>query len=135
DRDRLAGAYVEMLPRILYPLMLVVFIGGVVMFLMVVIMPKLTRICAEMDAPLPEQTTQLIDAFQVIDDYSGLLALGVLGVIAAAVLVGLSPTLRWYLPGIGRLTRWEAQGLVLRMLGTLTGVGRPVPEALGLLAD
>jgi type IV pilus assembly protein PilC len=36
---------------------------------------------------------------------------------------------------LNRLYRWEAQGMILRMLAELLAARRPAPEALGLLAD
>jgi type II secretory pathway component PulF len=46
-----------------------------------------------------------------------------------------SPAARWHLPILGRLYRWEVQGLVLRMLAALLDAGQPVPDALQRLAD
>src|SRR5205807_10602683 len=52
----------------------------------------------------------------------------------AGVLIA-APTTRWFFPGIGRLTRMHVQGRVLLMLGILLETGRPLPEALDVLAD
>jgi type II secretory pathway component PulF len=138
DRDRLAGVWLEVMPRILYPLLLFLFVTGNTLFLGTYIIPKFQRIFGEFGEPLPETTTALFGAADHIQDALGdfwpviLLAVPV-GFIAVVLLI-LIPAVRWHVPLLSRLYRWEAQGLVLRMLGALIDVGRPAPEALGLLA-
>jgi type IV pilus assembly protein PilC len=71
-RDRLAGAWLEIVPRLVYPLLLLLFIAGVTSFLMVVIMPKMQRIFRDFDEPLPAATQRLIDVWdRVIGWLSG----------------------------------------------------------------
>jgi type IV pilus assembly protein PilC len=135
DRDRLAGVWLEIIPRVVYPLMILLFVSGITMFLMVNIAPKLKRIFDDFGYNLPWVTLRLFDAAYVVADYGGLVVLAILGMAGLAAVLILSPWVRWWFPIIGRLTRWEAQGLVFRMLGALIDVGRPAPEALGLLAD
>lgn len=134
DRDRLAGAWLEVMPRVLYPLVLLLFIGGVTTFLSIMIVPKFKKIFDDFKEPLPPLSAWLFDTLDTIGDYAGAIVLSLIGVFGLVAIVVFSPSVRWYLPIVGRLFRWEAQGLVLRMLGTLFEVGRPAPEALGLLA-
>jgi type IV pilus assembly protein PilC len=134
DRDRLAGAWLEVMPRILYPLILFLFIGLVTAFLTLAIVPKFKRIFDDFKEPLPPLSAWLFNTLDTIGDYVGVIILGLMGIMGLVAVVVFSPTVRWHLPIVGRLFRWEAQGLVLRMLGTLFEVGRPAPEALGLLA-
>src|SRR5204862_8299845 len=132
DRERLAGAWLEVVPRLVYPLVLLVFVGGITAFLMVIVMPRLRRIFDDFGEPLPTVTVRLIDVSSDVSDH---LAVAVLAIPAAMLLASVliaSPAVRWYVPLLGRLYRWEVQGLVLRMLGALVEVGRPAPEALGL---
>jgi type IV pilus assembly protein PilC len=135
DRDRLAGAWLELAPRLLYPLLLLLFIGGIGTFLMLSVMPRMQRIFADFGEPLPALTQRLLTALDGWDDYQDALILAVPVAVLLAVLLALSPAVRWYLPVLGRVFRWEAQGLVLRMLGVLVEVGWPAPKALQLLAD
>jgi type IV pilus assembly protein PilC len=135
DRERLAGAWLEIVPRLLYPLVLLLFIMGITTFLMTFIMPKLERIFSDFGEELPEVTQRLVTFWEGVAEYQGLISAATpLVLLLAAVLIA-DPTARWHLPLFGRLYRWEIQGLVLRMLGNLLEVGRPVPESLTLLAD
>src|SRR5437764_6964312 len=47
DRERLAGAWLEIVPRLMYPLLLLLIILGITGFLMSFIMPKLQRIFSD----------------------------------------------------------------------------------------
>jgi type II secretory pathway component PulF len=135
DRDRLAGAWIEVLPRILYPLLLLIFISGITTFLALSIVPKFKKIFDDFKMNLPPVTEWLIQAMMYIADFLSLVIAGIALAVALGILILGTPTIRWYVPIVGRLFRWEARGLVLRMLGLLFEVGRPAPEALGLLAD
>src|SRR5437763_7360992 len=135
DSERLAGAWLEIVPRLLYPLILLLIISGITTFLMVAIMPKLQRIFSDFGEELPAVTQQLMAAWEAFNEYQGWVSAGVPLVLLLAAILIADPTARWYLPVFGRLYRWEVQGLVLRMLGTLLEVGRPAPEALATLAE
>src|SRR5579871_4063922 len=130
DSPRLAGAWLEIVPRLVYPLVLLLIILGITGFLMSFIAPKLQRIFGEFNRELPAVTQRLLDGWESFTDYAGLVAVAFpLVLLLAAVLVA-NPTARWHLPLFGRLYRWETQGLVLRMLGALLEADRPAPEAL-----
>jgi type IV pilus assembly protein PilC len=135
DRERTASAWLELVPRLLYPLFLVWVLFSVTTFLMVAIMPKFKRIFDEFGMTLPAVTRGLIEAWSNSELVGPLVGLGFLGAGTLVALVAFSPVARWYVPGAGRLYRWEVQGQVLRLLGTLTDVGTPAPAALRLLAD
>jgi type II secretory pathway component PulF len=135
DRERLAGAWLEIVPRLLYPLVLLLVISGITTFLMTAIMPKLERIFSDFGEELPEVTQWLVTAWDEFSDYQFLVSAAFPALILLAAVLIANPTARWHLPFFGRLYRWEAQGLVLRMLGTLLEVGRPAPESLALLAE
>jgi type II secretory pathway component PulF len=135
DRERLAGTWLEIVPRLLYPVLLLLFISGVGGFLHISIMPKMRRIFQDFDEPLPPMTSRLGKLFDFLQDSERLVGLVFLfGMVLVSVLIA-SPAARWYMPVFGRLYRWDVQGLVLRMLGALLEVGRPAPEALQRLAD
>src|SRR5207249_433358 len=99
------------------------------------IMPKMKRIFSDFDEPLPPVTDALVRGWAALGDYEGIVAAVIpLVVLVVAALIA-SPGVRWYTPFLGRLYRWEAQGLILRMLSALVEVGRPIPKALALLAE
>jgi general secretion pathway protein F len=135
DRDRLAGAWLEVMPRILYPVLLLFFIGGVLAFLTLNIVPKYKRIFADFDMHFPTVTEYLFRGVIYVGDSIAIVVLGLLAVLGVGAILVCSRSLRWRLPFIGRLFRWDDQGLALRMLGTMFEVGRPATEALGMLAD
>lgn len=138
DRDRLAGAWLEVVPRVLYPFVVLLFVGGVTLFIAIRIVPKLKALFKDFGEQLPPITTMLFDAIDGAKQYGDLVAMG--AVMAFCVAIGTvvlfsSATVRWHLPLVGRLFRWDLQGVVLRLLGSLIEVSKPAPEALGLLAD
>jgi type II secretory pathway component PulF len=134
NRERLAGAWLEIVPRLLYPVLLLLFITGIGGFLHVQIMPKMRKIFSDFDEPLPAMTSGLGWLFDFLRESERLVGLVVMsGILAVSVLIA-SPAVRWHLPLLGRLYRWDVQGLVLRMLGALLEAGRPAPEALERLA-
>jgi type II secretory pathway component PulF len=60
--------------------------------------------------------------------------LALVAVFQVVGLIVLSSAVRWRMPGLNRLVRMSVQSRVLRMLGVLIDVGKPVPESLQLLA-
>lgn len=133
-QQRYATVWLEVMPRLAYPIALLFFLGGITGFWMVFIYPKLMRIFQEYTMPLPWQTALLGDICSGLGDYPWLLPTGVvLGLGVVSVLIG-SPSARWHCPGIGRLYRGHVQAQVLRLLGLLLTAGKTVPESLHLLA-
>jgi type II secretory pathway component PulF len=120
-------------PRLIYPLLVLVFVTALTAFLMTFILPKFKRIFQEFGLNLPQTTRYLGDAWEWLEDFDLLLVLGV-AVPTALAAVAFSPTLRWHAPGFGALYRWGVQADVLRTLGRLLAVGRTVPAALAFLA-
>lgn len=134
-QQRYAAVWLEVIPRLAYPIALIFFLSGVTGFWMMFIYPKLERIYKEFNQELPWPTALLGDFCGVIRDYPWLVPACLLGLLAvASVLIG-SATARWYFPGVGRLYRGHVQGQVLRLLGLLLAAGKTVPESLRILAD
>jgi type IV pilus assembly protein PilC len=135
DRESLAAAWVELLPRLLYPFVVLLVVANVATFLMTVILPKYLRIFAEFGEKLPAATQWLRDLWGgAVEPFLALIPVGLVASIGLVVLLVGSPSARWRLPVFGRLYRWEVQGQVLRLLGSLVGAGRPAPTALRTLA-
>jgi len=135
DRERLTGVWLEIIPRLAYPLALLFFVVGIASFFMAQIMPRIERIFIDFKQPLPDMTVHLNTAWSRASNWWIVVAGAFAAIIGILSLLITSPTIRWHFPFVGRLYRWEVQGLILRMLGALVGAGRPVPESLGRLAD
>jgi type II secretory pathway component PulF len=130
-RTRQTTVWPEILPRVVYPLFLLLFLSGITGFWMTWIVPRLLRIFEDFDIELPALSEQLIDLWQPFVDA---LRWGFLGLAGLLLLLGISSTVRWYFPGLGRLYRMKVQSQVLKMLSLLLETGKPVPESLAVLA-
>jgi type II secretory pathway component PulF len=133
DRERTTAAWLELLPRLLYPAFLLFFIGCTLAFFFVNSMPRYKRIFEDFKLPLPTMTMYLIAGWQFVSDHMLFIAPAILVGIALVIGILVSPEFRWHVPIVGRLYRWDLQSLVFRSLGSLLEMGRPVPEALGIL--
>jgi type II secretory pathway component PulF len=132
---RPATLWLQITARLLYPLILLFVLFGIMSFWMTYILPKMQRIFYDFHQPFPETTERLIQGWYLIEEYEWVISLAFFGLVGLVLLLTFSSTLRWYLPGISRLYRMHVQGRVLKMLGVLLEAGKPVPEALGLLAN
>ncbi|CAN5353066.1 hypothetical protein BH10PLA2_BH10PLA2_33470 [soil metagenome] len=131
---RLTALWLEMLPRFLYPVMLIGFMIGLTSFWMTNVLPKLDRIYFDFDLELPVATLRLIDFGTYVLDHLGVLLLLVLiggGILA---LIFSSSYVLWYLPILGRLYRRHQQSNVLKLLSTLLRVDIPAPASVEMLA-
>jgi type IV pilus assembly protein PilC len=135
DRQRLTVAWLELVPRVVYPLVVLLFISGITAFLVVTIVPKFKKIFDEFGQKFPTITQTLVNYSWIAADFLFVLPATIFFAAVAGALVIASPAVRWYTPLLGRLYRWEAQGQVLRSLGVLVEAGKPVPESLHFLAE
>ncbi|MBN9520358.1 type II secretion system F family protein [bacterium] len=135
DRERWSAAWLEVAPRLLYPLLVLLFVSALTTFLMVFIVPRFKKIFDEFGQPLPESTQHLVAAWEAVEDFLPLIAPGVVLLLTALAAVVANPTLRWHTPLLGRLYRWGVQAEVLRTLGRLLAVGQTVPQALAFLGE
>lgn len=135
DREPFTASWLELLPRLVYPALLLMFIVGVTGFLMAIVIPKLKRIFLDFGRPMPEASLRLISGWAWLIDHAGTVGMVFLALCLLTATVVVSPSVRWRFPFIGRFYRWDVQGLVLRALGTMLSTGQPVPQSLGLLAE
>jgi type II secretory pathway component PulF len=133
-RWRLATAWLEALPRFIYPLLLLLFISGCLLFITFFITPRFEKIFHDFHLSLPEATQNVMWFARSFPGSGGMWMLLLLIASLIALLVA-SPTTRWYCPGVGRFSRMQVQSRVLSILGILLETERPLPEALDLLAD
>jgi type IV pilus assembly protein PilC len=135
SEERSTAAWLEIAPRLVYPLVVLLFVGLISIVLWVRIIPKFIRIFSDFGEKLPLITQAFAATYAWIDEYSDLLSLAVLlGTIAVAAVIA-SPTIRWRTPLLGRLYRWTVQAEILRALGLLLAAGRTVPQALEFLGN
>lgn len=134
-QTRLAPVWLEVVPRVTYPFLLLFFISGVLQFWIAFVGPKIEQIFHEFHMDLPEGTEWLFAFTDWLADYGWLILLAVPAVAVVVLFLVLDSTFRWYCPVVGRFYRRLLQSRVLRMLGILLETGKPVPEALGILAD
>jgi type II secretory pathway component PulF len=132
---RIATVWLQIVPRFLYPIMLLSFISAITAFLMMSVLPRFERIFDDFGQDLPEATARLQSLADLVSDFDWAISWTLLGLMALVALLIVSSTARWYFPGVARLYRKHVQGLVLKMLAVLLEVNKPVPEALALLAD
>lgn len=132
---RLGLVWLELLPRLFYPLLLLFFISGILSFWITFILPKMQKIFSEFGQDLPDATQRLADVQGLLGHAVAVLPAILLGLVLLASAIFLSSTLRWYLPGVARVYRRHAQSHVLTMLSVLLEANAPVPEALAVLAE
>lgn len=135
DRELTTAAWMELLPRFLYPFFLLLFVFAVTSFFMVAVAPRFKRIFEDFKLKLPAQSVWVMDGWGAIVSNAGLIIVVILVAIAIVVALIASPGFRWRFPVIGRLYGWDLQSLVLRSLGLLVEMGQPAPKALDLLQE
>ncbi|TMQ34229.1 MAG: hypothetical protein E6K70_08755 [Planctomycetota bacterium] len=134
-RNRLSGLWLEIMPRVFYPLALLALVCSILAFWSVYIAPKYQKIFADFGARLPEATTWTFNLGYLVESDWWILAVALITVKVLTFLVFVSATFRWYFPVVGRAYRSLVQSRMLHALSLLLSVGRPVPEALGRLRD
>jgi type IV pilus assembly protein PilC len=134
-RWRLTTIWLDLLPRLLYPLLLLLTSIGVVTYLMIFIVPKFEKIFKDFRIKLPYFTQLFIDISRSVIHNWPVVFLVSLGLVALVVLVMFHSTTTWYFPIVRRFYRPIVQSRVLKMLGLLLQTGQPVPQALGVLID
>jgi type IV pilus assembly protein PilC len=134
-RGRLATLWLELVPRLAYPLFLLLAINALLTFWMLYLVPRFQRIFRDDSLSLPEETERALALGYLAMSYSWILALAVPLLAALLVLLLVSPAFRWYFPVVGRLYRGYVHSQVLQALAFLLQLGRPAPEALGVLAE
>ena len=136
NRERESAAWIELIPTLAYPLFVLQVVSSILTFQTLIIFPKYLRIFQEFGmTPLPESTRIVMALGEWVNVCSPFIGLGVMLVLAVFSIVVTDSTVRWYTPFVGHIYGWELQGRLLRMLGALTAAGRPLPEALELLAQ
>ncbi len=133
-RSRLATLWLELLPRLAYPIALLLAINGLLAFWMIYIAPKYRKLFQDFRLSLPDETRRALVLGDVALSFSWLLGLAVPVLAVVLVLLLANRGFRWYFPVVGYLYRGYVRGQMLQALAFLLRARRPAPEALGLLA-
>jgi general secretion pathway protein F len=132
----------KILSALLYPMIMVVVGSGIMIVLMVVVVPQITQLFADMDKALPWNTQLLIAVSGFMGEYWWVLILG--GVLAWLVLRYWKKTpkgkkrwdrMRLKLPIFGDLGRKVAISRFGATLGTMLGAGVPLLRALEIVKN
>lgn len=129
-RTRHAQVWVSFVVTLLYPAVLVFIGNGITQFQQYYIVPKFKAILSDFGIATPLALELGLRAGDVLN----LLAVLTTILIAFAIALRLSSTLRWYTPGVASYYRTLVRARVLEMLALLVEVERPLPEVFEVLS-
>lgn len=126
---RTAPFWLELVPRMLYPCLVMLVMASNVAFLMIFIVPKFEKIFLEFKMRLPYATELLMASSRWCLEYPLILLVPLLaiGLVNAWLF---SSRVRWHFPVLGWLYRLKARGEFLQMLGIMLETGKPLHEIL-----
>jgi type IV pilus assembly protein PilC len=131
-RTSLGPVWVEVVARLSYPLTLLLFIAPMLVFWMVFIGPKMRKIFADFQVPLPSMTANIIlFSHWFLSAY----ALYFLAFVIVITFLVSSPEVRWWTPGLGHWDRAQIQSRVLGLLSVIVETGKPIPDGIRTLID
>jgi len=134
-RGRLTTVWLEAIPRVIYPIALLWFLGGITVFWMLFVFPKMQVIFRDFKMQLPAVTQQVANIADTVDQYRWAVSSVIAVCIALIILLMFNSSVRWFCPGVAFVYRMNVRSRVLRMLGILLDAGKPAPEALAILAE
>jgi general secretion pathway protein F len=127
----------QLINAMIYPVLMLVFSGGVAGVLLVKVIPNITQMLRDMKQPLPLATRIVMTMSDIVVHYwlPALLAIAFLVVAWNRVVKTTAGRLRWdaftlKLPVFGRLIRYVAIARFARTLATLTAGGVSIVPAL-----
>lgn len=123
-------AWIELVPRLLYPLGVMLYLSATLSFWIIAILPKMQRIYRDFGYQLPSLTVEVARSGPQV-----VLALWLFTALQLllALLQLASSTSRWYFPVLGWAYRRDWQGRVLRLLSVMLETGRPILGSVQLL--
>jgi len=146
--DRVLGQYLSYLKQtrgfrkkfisaLIYPSFLLVFLGGLIAFVIEFIVPQFAKLYADMDVQLPSLTTFVISFAMQAKHFSLLIVLAVVGVVLLVKMASRSERtrlawehLKFRLPLVGGLLLKFSVAEFARTLSTLLQGGTPIVAAL-----
>lgn len=132
----------KMISSMIYPLFILVALGGVFVFMMIFVIPQLLDVVSQSGAELPIVTRILIWTSNTMQNYWYLI-LGVVVLLAGGYLVGRNYPVgkryihmaQLYIPVIGNIFRKIYLARMSRSLGNLLASGVPVNQAITIVGD
>ena len=146
--DRVLGQYLsyqkqtrgfrkKFISALIYPSFLLVFLGGLIAFVIEFIVPQFAKLYADMDVQLPSLTTFVISFAMQAKHFSLLIVLAVVGVVLLVKMASRSERtrlawehLKFRLPLVGGLLLKFSVAEFARTLSTLLQGGTPIVAAL-----
>ncbi|MFM7151730.1 MAG: type II secretion system F family protein, partial [Gemmataceae bacterium] len=136
SRDgELASIWMDTLPRILYPLGLLLAINGILAFWSIYLLPRFLRMFQEFGFDFPLPTKILASISHVLSAYSPLLFLLTILFFIGCGFAFFSPEVRWRIPVINVIYKKALHSRIMKMLSVLFQSGKTVPDALRILAE
>jgi len=134
-RWQLASLWLDVIPRLLYPVILLFVASGLMIFQMLFVVPRFEKIFADLKVKLPELTEQYISFGRWVGRYGGVFGLIVLILFALFGLILFNSKVCWHFPVVGRIYRLRLQAGILKGLAILMKTGKPTPQAMDLLIE
>jgi general secretion pathway protein F len=126
----------------IYPILLSVVGGLVMLFLMVYVVPRFSRIYADIGSDLPLMSRLLMRWGQLLESHGALILTGALLALGGVMYIATRPESRqwllhmlWRLPGIGNRLHVYQLARFYRSLGMLLRGGMPLVPSLTMVSD
>lgn len=134
-RRKIVGAFI-------YPSIVLSLTGGLIIFLLIFAIPKITEILKTFNAPLPTSTKVVITASNIIRMHYGYLISGIILSIVGLKFLFIMPAvkktkdiIKLRMPLFGELIKKSNIALFARSLSSLLQSGIPIVEALKITSD
>jgi type IV pilus assembly protein PilC len=132
----------KIMGAMIYPVAVLLVAGGIVAGIMIFIVPKFTKMFAEMDVTLPPMTILLMNASDFIATKSHWGLMGAVGAVIVVKAIGATTGGRYAIdkvklkiPLFGNIINKATIARFTRTLGTLVASGVPILEALNITKD
>lgn len=132
---KLTSVWLELGPRLMYPLLLLTVMIAILSFIVVFIIPKFERMFLEFRMKLPESTEILIVVSRAFVKQAWMIPILMLGSLVWFNLFLFSSRVKWYFPFLGGLYRMHTRGEFLQTLGVMMESGQPLPGLLDRVLD
>src|SRR5262245_52626045 len=132
----------KIIGAMVYPAVVIMVAVSILIFIMVMIIPKFKKIFDEFGLQLPDMTKILIDTSMWMKDYWYVIPLFPLGFYLLVKLIRLTrfgyyalDRITLWIPIVGGLVEKTIVARTMRTLGTLVSSGVPILEALSIVKD